>query len=431
MTSQGRVRAIAYGAMALFVFGTVVITNPLPRASAMPALATRAQSQARQDPTTRERFDTLGPRETLVSVLGRAGINARDARDALSTKLLEPGKIRVGMPVHTRSGVADSVPTEIILGLAIDKFLHLRRSTSGWTGEVEVLPWTTDTIMVSGAVKTNLYAAVHAAARSVLPDTARERLGDALAALYEFRIDMSRDLRVGDPFTVVAERLHGPHASVRLGRVLAATMRFSGTTIDAIAFKSASVSGEWFDSEGRPLRSGFLRAPLELRRITSNFGMRKHPILGTMRKHEGTDYGATAGTPVRAIGDGVVIRAGWGSGYGNMIDIRHPNGFVSRYGHLRGFAAGVRTGYRVTVGKTIGYVGMTGLATAPHLHFEVRVHGEARDPRIALKNTSSDPIPRAEEKAFALARDEAKGLLRAEMSYAIADTSGAKRPTQH
>ena len=428
--SLGRARAIAYGAMALFGVTAVMMTSPLPSASALPALATRGHSQTRPAAAWRERFDTLGSRETLVGVLGRAGLPARDARQALSTTLLEPGRIRVGMPVHTRSSLNESAPTEIMLGLAIDRILQLRRSGAGWTGEVEHLPWTTDTITVSGTVQTHLYAAMNAAARDVLADSLRDRLTDALAFLYEFRVDMSRDLRVGDSFTVVAERQHGPQASVRVGRVLTASMKLSGATIDAVPFKSGKVSGEWFDGDGRPLRAGFLRAPLELRRITSGFGMRRHPILGTMRRHEGTDYGAASGTPIRAIGDGVVIKAGSGSGYGNMIDIRHPNGFVSRYGHLRGFAKGVRAGTRVTVGKTIGYVGATGLATAPHLHFEVLVRGTPRDPRVALRNTSSDPIPKAEQKAFAVALDGARDLLHSTARFATADTSSAKRATQ-
>jgi murein DD-endopeptidase MepM/ murein hydrolase activator NlpD len=409
--SFGRTRAIAYGAMALFF----VLESPV-----------QAQASARSQ---RERFDTLGSRETLVHVLGRAGISARDAREALSTKLLEPGRIRVGMPVTTRSQLTDSAPTEIMLGLAIDRILHLKRSGAGWTGEVVSLPWTTDTITVSGTVRTHLYAAVNEAARAQLDASVRDRLTDALASLYEFRVDMSRDLRVGDSFTVMAERQHGPQGAVRVGKIVTATMKLSGQTIDAIQFKSSKVSGEWFDGEGRPLRSGFLRAPLELRRITSGFGMRRHPVLGTMRRHEGTDYGASAGAPIRAIGDGVVIKAGWGNGYGNMVDIRHPNGFVSRYAHLQGFARGVTSGARISVGKTIGYVGATGLATAPHLHFEVLVRGAPRDPRIALRNTSSDPIPTAERKAFEVARNEARQLLVSTVRVATADTS-AKRSAQ-
>src|SRR5688500_15265154 len=141
------------------------------------------------------------------------------------------------------------------------------------------------------------------------------------------------------------------------------------------------------------MRSGFLRTPVAFRRISSGFGMRRHPILGTMRKHQGTDYAANAGTPIRAIGDGVVIRANFNNGYGNVVEIRHPNGYVSRYGHMRGFASGIHGGARVNREQTIGYVGSTGLSTAPHLHFEVLVGGVQRNPRSVLQNASSEPIP--------------------------------------
>ena len=423
MRSLSRARAIAYGAMALFGVATVALTRPLPRIAA----ATVARAEPPQRSSRRVRHDTLGPRETLVQVLARSGLSATEARVVLrASPLLDQKSIRVGMPLQFSSGAGDSLPTEVRIGLAIDRYLRLHKSASGWVGEEERLAWWTDTIVVSGVVKTHLYAAVDAAARDLLAATTRDRLTDELAALYEFRIDMSRDLRVGDSFTVIAERQHGPEKSVRIGRILTATATFSGTTIEAIPFKSAKVAGEFFDGEGRPLRSGFLRAPLELRRITSGFGMRRHPILGTMRRHEGTDYGASAGTPVRAIGDGVVIKAGWGNGYGNMIELRHPNGFVTRYGHMKGFAKGVRMGTRVTVGKTIGYVGSTGLSTAPHLHFEVLVRGAPRDPRIALRNTSSDPIPAAERRMFALARSDAVALLHSPALLANADTASAK-----
>ena len=140
------------------------------------------------------------------------------------------------------------------------------------------------------------------------------------------------------------------------------------------------------------MRAGFLRAPVEFRRISSVFGMRKHPILGTWRRHAGTDYAANAGTPVRAVGDGTVIRAGWGGGYGNVLEIRHRNGYVTRYGHLRGFAEGIHVGARVSIEQTIGYVGMTGLATGPHLHFEVLIGGVQKDPRRVLQATAGPPL---------------------------------------
>ena len=123
------------------------------------------------------------------------------------------------------------------------------------------------------------------------------------------------------------------------------------------------------------------------------FGGRRHPVLGIWRRHKGTDYAAAQGTPVRSIGDGVVVFAGRKGGYGNVIDIRHRNGFVSRYGHLRNFAKGISRGKRVAIGSTIGAVGRTGLATGPHLHFEVLVNGVQRDPRIALQMKGGEPIP--------------------------------------
>ena len=131
-----------------------------------------------------------------------------------------------------------------------------------------------------------------------------------------------------------------------------------------------------------------------------------HPILGIWKQHKGTDYAASMGTPVRAIGDGVVVRAGWGNGYGNVLELRHRNGFLTRYGHLRGFATGLHVGSRVTIGETVAYVGTTGLSTAPHLHFEVLVDGVQRDPRTALLSHGGDPVPRAERAAFARQRTQ-------------------------
>ena len=159
------------------------------------------------------------------------------------------------------------------------------------------------------------------------------------------------------------------------------------------------------------MQAMFLRAPLEFRRVSSVFGMRRHPILGVRRAHTGTDYAASSGTPVRSIGEGVVVRAGRMGGYGNAIDVRHPNGFVSRYAHLRAFAKGVRAGSRVTIAQTIGYVGMTGLATAPHLHFEVLVKGTQRNPRTVLDSKTAAPLPKAEREQF----EQTKSFVLAQM----------------
>jgi murein DD-endopeptidase MepM/ murein hydrolase activator NlpD len=182
----------------------------------------------------------------------------------------------------------------------------------------------------------------------------------------------------------------------------------------------------FYDQQGRSLRAAFLRAPLEFRRISSRFGLRRHPILGVLKAHKGTDYAANSGTPVRAIGDGVVTRAGWSGGYGNVLEIRHRNGYVTRYGHLRGFARGVRPGTRVSIAQTVAYVGTTGLSTAPHLHFEVLVGGVQRDPRVALSSKTGFPIAAGERRSFDSMRSRLMAVLDARLSSTqVADADAA------
>ncbi len=257
-----------------------------------------------------------------------------------------------------------------------------------------------DTLTVSGTIQSSLFSALDKSSDATLPRSARTELAFSLADIFEYRVDMSKDLQVGDKFHILVERLQKPNGAVIVNRILGARLAVSGNEIDAIRFDSRAATGEYFDGAGKSLRASFLRAPVAFRRISSIFGGRRHPVLGIWRQHKGTDYAAAMGTPVRSIGDGVVIFAGRKSGYGNVIDIRHRNGFVSRYGHLRNFANGIHTGSHVSIGSTIAAVGMTGLATGPHLHFEILVNGVQRDPRIALQMKGGEPIPSSERGVF-------------------------------
>ena len=400
-------RVITYGSVAFLVASALYGTPPLPhRKPARDVLEAhqRAPVAAR---SAAHRVDTLGSGESLRSVFARGGVSELLASQALKTlTVIDPGRVRAGMPVTFRSEHPDSAPTEIVLQLAIDRLLHLRRIGSAWTEHEENVPWTTDTIVVAGAIGATLYQAMDSSARDLLPAAARQQLTWSLADVFEYKIDMSRDLQAGDAFRVMAERSISRTGAVRMGRVLAATFTLSGTELQAVRYRSTAVSGAFFDQDGRSLRAAFLRAPLEFRRISSRFGGRMHPVLGVWKQHRGTDYSASQGTPVRAIGDAVVIRAGWGNGYGNVLELRHRNGYVTRYGHLRGFASGVRVGARVTIGETIAYVGSTGLSTGPHLHFEVLVDGVQRDPRVALRNRGGEPIPARERLDFNRLRTE-------------------------
>ena len=191
-----------------------------------------------------------------------------------------------------------------------------------------------------------------------------------------------------------------------MSKVIAASFTLSGSEVAAFLFDSKNGKPSYYDANGKSLRAQFLRAPLEFRRVSGGFGMRFHPILGRWKAHKGTDYAASAGTPVRAIGDGVVVRAGWSGGYGNMLELRHRNGYVTRYGHLRGFAKGIRAGARVEIGQTVAYVGTTGLSTGPHLHFELLVGGVQRDSRATLRSTSGEPLSASERAAFDRVREQ-------------------------
>ena len=404
--------AVAVVAAAAVVAITVALPRPrasvpfaqTPDTTAIAQLPASASPEASEVPMWHVQSDTLHSGETLSGLLARQGVgSAVIARVLHAAAGLDARRAPAGMPIRVRTRTADSIPSEVVFQLAVDRLLHVQRTDSGWTSTEIRLPWTSDTTVVSGTITSNLYDAIDSAAPK-LPKPARAELAWSLADIYEYRVDMSRDLQEGDSFRAMFVRQVGPGGIVRIGDILAARFTLSGSTMEAIRFATSDSHAEYYDQNGKSLRATFLRAPLEFRRISSVFGRRYHPILKRWRSHEGIDYAANAGTPVRAIGSGTVIFAGRKGGYGNAIDIRHPNGYVSRYGHMRAFARGIHRGTHVEIGQTIGYVGMTGLATGPHLHFEIIVHGVQRDPRVALKVDDGIPIPAGERARFALAR---------------------------
>jgi murein DD-endopeptidase MepM/ murein hydrolase activator NlpD len=242
------------------------------------------------------------------------------------------------------------------------------------------VPKVADTVVVRGVIRSTLSDAVDAAAAAALPNAGRAELSWRLADVFEYRVDMTRDLERGDEFRALIERALRPDGSVYASDLLAARLTLSGAPIEAVRHQR----GTYLDRRGRSLRATFLRAPLSFRRMSSSFGMRFHPILRRWREHRGIDYAAAAGTPVRSVGDGIVVFAGWRGSYGNLVEVSHAGGIVTRYAHLRGYASAVRRGGRVRVGETLGYVGSTGLSTGPHLHFEMLVNGRYADPRQVL-----------------------------------------------
>ena len=209
-----------------------------------------------------------------------------------------------------------------------------------------------------------------------------------MANIFKYDIDFVEDVRDGDTFQVVYEDLWREGQRVGSGNILGATFTNRGKRFTAFAFERNGKI-EYFDETGRPLKKVLMRIPIEFARLSSTFGMRKHPVLGRMRAHKGVDYAARTGTPIMAAGDGRVAFAGWKSGYGRAVIIDHGQGRSTLYGHMSAWGK-YKQGQHVGQGSTIGYVGMSGLATGPHLHYEFRIGGKQVNP---LTVTMPKPTP--------------------------------------
>jgi len=412
--SQRGTRATTYLVVALLLVAALRYTPELPERRPAEVLQqgaplASADTQSAAPAPISARIEHLERGETLIGLLKRAGVSddaAHQVVRAATASAVNTRYLRAGMPVEVTSDSAGESPRELVFHLGVDRLLRMVRSDSGWTGKEERLAWTTDTVVVGGTIRANLYQAMDSSAAKFFPGHAKDELAWALADIFEYKVDMSRDLQEGDSFRALVEREVAPTGATRVGKVLAASFSLSGSDVSAIRYEGKSSSPSYYDAQGKSLRAQFLRAPLEFRRISSTFGTRFHPILGRWKSHKGTDYAASPGTPVRAIGDAQVVRAGWSGGYGNLLELRHRNGYVTRYGHLRGFAKGVRPGAHVEIGQTVAYVGTTGLSTGPHLHFEVLVGGEQRDSRVALRSMTFAPLAGSERSTFDRLREQ-------------------------
>lgn len=221
-----------------------------------------------------------------------------------------------------------------------------------------------------------------------------------LAELFGSEINFIRDLQPGDSFSVLVEKRYRDGDYKGYGRILAATFTNQGKTFEAFYFKDGKERPQYYNRKGENLRKTLLQAPLSFTRITSRFSHnRKHPILGYSRPHLGVDYGAPTGTPVKAVGDGVVIKRGWAGGYGNQIVLKHDAGLESWYAHLSGYARGLKKGQRVRQGQVIGFVGSTGLSTGPHLDFRLKQNGKFVNPVKAI-NPRGKPVSKGNMGRF-------------------------------
>ena len=269
-----------------------------------------------------------------------------------------------------------------------DQALVVERRGDWFSASEQALTMETQVVMKSAEIRSSLFGATDAAG---IPDAVATQLAD----IFGGDIDFHRDLRKGDRFAVTYESVNYLGRAVRSGRILAAEFANNGKTYRAAWFADPAGgenSSGYYTADGKNIRKAFLRSPLEFSRITSGFSSaRFHPVLQTWRAHKGIDYGAPVGTRVKATGNGVVEYVGVQGGYGKVVILRHQSRYTTLYGHLSGFAAGLRKGARVDQGDVIGRVGATGLASGPHLHYEFRVNNVHQNP-LAMALPSAPPL---------------------------------------
>lgn len=334
--------------------------------------------------------------ETLSGVLSKLSVVGQDLADALLVlrEHQDPRRMSDGAEVTVHRWTATGAPRSVELRLNADSTVILAKDQLGWNANVVVTPVVFDTVYVAGSIDagTTLYTSLVLDESVNLPAAERVQLASELGGIYAYTIDFSREIQPGDSYQIAYEREARPDGTARSRRILISEVVNQGKHISAVYFNKGSIEG-YYTKEGLSLRSGFRRSPLEFTRVTSSFNWKRyHPILGMYRAHLGTDYGAGYGTPVYAVADGTVAGATRDRGYGNLVTLRHYNGYTTKYAHLRSFAKGISAGKRVKQNQVIGYVGSTGLATGPHLHFELRQNGKPVDSR-KVKLPGAPPIP--------------------------------------
>jgi len=348
-----------------------------------------------QPPASFVREERLQRGDTFSGLLSRLGVNNEDTQRTLRTQPGTLRTLRTGTLV-TAQVSSDGALISLTYLSAKDTLITVARDREVFKATESRTDLRTQTVLKSGTVRSSLFAATDSAA---VPDSVAMQLADVFGG----DIDFYRDLRKGDRFSVAYEMLFHQGRPIRAGRLLAAEFVNAGKSYRAVWYASKSDKegnrGGYYTPDGKNLRKAFLRTPLEFSRVTSGFGMRMHPIVQQWRAHNGIDYAAPTGTRVRAAGDGVVEFSGRHGGYGNMVVIKHGGQFSTAYAHLSSIPSGLRRGLRVGQGDIVGFVGQTGWATGPHLHYEFRIGGEARNP-LTIALPAALPVAPYELSAF-------------------------------
>lgn len=371
-------RILVFVVFVIAMVATVTISNP--PSSEKGAVA---ENPLQKDETPRVIDGRIKEGETLFVIFKRYGLNLVELFEISEASASVHGLANVS-PDHRYKIKLDEDNSVSAFTYWIDDEYRLDalRNEGGFEAEKKKIHYDKKTAQIGISIKDNLIS-------SLGTDKENVSLAFDLSDMFAWDLDFTSDLRKDDVFKIVVEECYRNGEFKKYGDVLCAEYAGAdGQTLRAYRFESAGKVG-YYDSKGRPLKKAFLKAPLSFRRISSGFSLRrKNPVLKIYRPHHGVDYAAPTGTPVSAIGSGAVAFAGRRGGYGNLIILKHWNGYSTYYAHLSRIGKGIGRGAKVTQGQTIGYVGSTGNSTGPHLHFEIRVHQKPVNPVLAK-------IPRA------------------------------------
>ncbi len=382
-----------FGVVAAFGLAPDTTTSNITPETITEAIVLPSQAGATKTGTF-ERETVIQSGDTIASALARLKIDELEIQGLLTTDAVRQLAVNVRTGKHIQ---ATTTPDGQLLSIRFDRrdgstltVLHQGNSYIAQDSSEQI---ETRVVMRSGQIVSSLYGATDSAG---IPD----KIADKMAETFSTNIDFREDLRRGDTFSAIYTVNYRNGEPVSAGSLLAAEFVNAGKAYRIVLFRDSSGHESYYTPDGLSLKKGFLRSPLEFTRVTSNFSLaRKHPVLGYTRAHTGVDLGAPTGTRVKATGDGTVEFAGRRGGYGNLVILRHQNGYETYYGHLSAFAPGTRRGRTVSQGEVIAYVGATGIATGPHLHYEIRIAGNPYNP-LTVKLPGSPALVAAQRVRF-------------------------------
>lgn len=369
-----------------------VASEPAPAPAPAPAAAPVPAIEEKKAPSHREVVVAKG--DTLSTLFEKVGLPAASVHEVLASgkqaKLF--GQLKRGQKLEFELNPEGQL-VNLHSKVSDLETISLTRNDKGYAFNRITAKPTVRSAYVHGVINSSLS---QSAARAGLS----HRMTMDMASVFGYDVDFAQDIRPGDQFDVIYEQKVVNGKAVGTGPILSARFVNRGKIYTAVRYTNKQGNTSYYTADGNSMRKAFIRTPVDFARISSKFSMgRKHPILNKIRAHKGVDYAAPRGTPIKAAGDGKVLLAGRRGGYGNTVIIQHGNTYRTLYGHMQGFAKGVKTGGSVKQGQVIGYIGTTGLSTGPHLHYEFQVNGVHVDP-LGQKVAMADPISKAERARF-------------------------------